>query len=168
MWPLAPIEFWHWWALAGALAMVEVFAPGVMFLWLGLAAGVVGAVLLLWPGLALAGQILLFAALSVASVLAWRSYQRRHPSVTDEPNLNRRAARCIGERATLLSPIVNGRGRIRLGDSSWPAVGPDLPAGMTVEVVSVAGTQLQVRPVEAGADGGPLGAGAARTGQTPA
>ena len=146
---LEPIMFWHWWALAGALVIVEVFAPGIMFLWLGVAAGVVGALLLLWPGLGLKGQILVFAALSVASVLAWRRYQKAHPVVTDEPNLNRRGAGCIGQRAALATPIVNGRGRIRLGDSSWPAVGPDLPAGTTVEVTGVEGTLLQVQPVRA-------------------
>jgi membrane protein implicated in regulation of membrane protease activity len=144
---LEPVMFWHWWALGGALATVEVFAPGVMFLWLGIAAGLVGAVLLLWPGLPLTGQILTFAALSVASVLAWRRYQKDHPAVTDEPNLNRRGARHLGERAALLTPIVNGRGRVRLGDSSWPALGPDLPAGTTVEVVGVEGTLLRVQPV---------------------
>jgi hypothetical protein len=142
-----PILFWHWWALAGVLVVVEVFAPGIMFLWLGTAAGLVGALLLLWPGLGLKGQILLFAALSVASVLAWRRYQKAHPVVTDEPNLNRRSAASIGQRAALAAPIVNGRGRIRLGDGSWPAVGPDLPAGTTVEVTGVDGTLLQVQPV---------------------
>ena len=69
---LEPILFWHWWALAGTLVIVEVFAPGIMFLWLGVAAGMLGALLLAWPGLALKGQLLVFAALSVASVLAWR------------------------------------------------------------------------------------------------
>jgi len=144
---LEPIMFWHWWALAGALVIVEVFAPGIMFLWLGVAAGVVGALLLLWPGLGLKGQILVFAALSVASVLAWRRYQKAHPVVTDEPNLNRRGAGCIGQRAALATPIRNGRGRITLGDSSWRALGPDLPAGTTVEVIGVEGTLLQVQPI---------------------
>jgi membrane protein implicated in regulation of membrane protease activity len=161
-----PILFWHWWALAGLLAIVEVFAPGVMFLWLGLAAGLVGALLLLSPGLGLAAQILTFAALSVASVLAWRAWQRAHPAVTDEPYLNRRAARYIGQRATLVTPIVDGRGRIRLGDSSWPAAGPDLPVGVTVEVVGAEGTRLQVQPVGAAAGGTPLGADTAAPART--
>jgi membrane protein implicated in regulation of membrane protease activity len=144
---LEPILFWHWWALAGTLVIVEVFAPGIMFLWLGVAAGMVGALLLVWPGLALKGQLLVFAALSVASVLAWRRYQKTHPVVTDEPNLNRRGAGCIGQRAALATPIINGRGRLRLGDSSWAAFGPDLPAGTTVEVIGVEGTLLQVQPI---------------------
>jgi membrane protein implicated in regulation of membrane protease activity len=145
---LEAVQFWHWWALGGVLVTIEMLAPGVMFLWLGVAAALVGGLLLLWPGLALSGQILVFAALSVVNVLARRRDQKAHPVVTDEPNLNRRAARCIGERAALATPIVNGRGRISLGDGSWPVIGPDLPAGTAVEVVGVDGTHLQVQPFQ--------------------
>jgi inner membrane protein len=148
-----PIQFWHWWALGGVLAIVEVFAPGFMFLWVGVAAGLVGCLLLIWPGLQLPGQIFAFALLSVASVLAWRRVQKAHPATSDEPNLNRRGAQYVGQRGTLIVPIVNGRGRIRLGDSSWTVTGPDLPAGVYVEVTDTEGTVLRVRPAaETGCD----------------
>jgi NfeD-like C-terminal, partner-binding len=52
----------------------------------------------------------------------------------------------------LVEPIVNGRGRIRLGDASWTVTGPDLSAGATVEITGADGVVLQVRPL-AGADG---------------
>ena len=142
-----PILFWHWWALGGVLAIVEVFAPGFMFLWVGVAAGLVGCLLLVCPGLELPGQVAAFAILSVASVIGWRRVQMAHPAQSDEPNLNRRGAQYVGQRGALLVPIVNGRGRIRLGDSSWTVTGPDLPAGVSVEVTGTEGTLLQVRPV---------------------
>jgi membrane protein implicated in regulation of membrane protease activity len=142
-----PVQFWHWWALGGLLAIVEVFAPGFRFLWVGVAAGLVGCLLLLWPGLDLAGQILAFAILVIADLLVWRLVQKAFPITTDEPNLNRRAAQCVGLRGALLVPIVNGRGRIRLGDASWTVSGPDLPAGTTVEVTGADGVVLQVRPL---------------------
>ncbi len=142
-----PVQFWHWWALGGVLAAVEVFAPGFMFLWIGVAAGLVGCLLVVWPGLELAGQISAFAILSVASLIAWRRVQKAHPAKSDEPNLNRRGAQYVGQRGSLLVPIVNGRGRIRLGDSSWTVTGPDLPAGVPVEVTGADGTLLQVHPV---------------------
>ncbi len=149
---LEVVQFWHWWALGGLLAIVEVFAPGFMFLWVGIAAGLVGCLLLVWTGLSLPGQILAFAALSVASVIAWRRVQLARPVLTDQPNLNRRGAQYVGQRGTLALPIVNGRGRLRLGDSSWPVTGPDLPAGATVEVTGADGTLLQVQPVAARSD----------------
>ena len=142
---LEPV-FWHWWAFGGALLIVEAFAPGFVFLWLGVAAGVVGTLLWLWPGIGTDFQVLIFAALSVASVLGWRRWRDAHPPRTDQPNLNRRGAQHIGQRGQLVEPIANGRGRIRLGDSSWTVTGPDLPAGRTVEVTGAESVVLQVRP----------------------
>lgn len=144
---LGPVEYWHWWSLGGALLIVEALVPGFVFLWLGIAAGLVGCLLWLWPGLSPDFQILIFAALSVVSVVGWRRWQRAHPAPSDQPNLNRRGAQYVGRQFTLVEPITNGRGRIKLGDSSWAVTGPDLPAGETVVVEDADGTVLRVRPV---------------------
>jgi membrane protein implicated in regulation of membrane protease activity len=143
---LDAVEYWHWWALGGALAIVEAFVPGFVFLWLGIAAGLVGCLLWLWPPLGPDVQVLLFAGLAVASVFGWRRWQKAHPGESDQPNLNRRGAQYIGRHSVLVAPIANGRGRIQLADASWAVTGPDLPAGATVEVIGADGTVLQVRP----------------------
>jgi len=142
LWP----EFWHWWAFGGLLVIAEAFLPGFVFLWLGIAAGLVGVLLWLWPGIGPDFQVLIFAALSVASVLGWRRWRDAHPPQSDQPNLNRRGAQHVGRRGQLVEPISNGRGRIRLGDGSWSVTGPDLPAGQTVEVTGAEGVVLRVRP----------------------
>lgn len=49
---LSRAEFWHWWVLALVLLALEIAAPGTFFLWLAVAAGVVGLILLLLPALA--------------------------------------------------------------------------------------------------------------------
>jgi membrane protein implicated in regulation of membrane protease activity len=144
---LGPVEYWHWWALGGALAIVEAFLPGFVFLWLGIAAGLVGCFLWLWPPLGPDFQVLLFAGLSVASVLGWRRWQAAHPAKSDQPHLNRRGDQYIGRQSVLAEPIANGRGRIRLGDATWTVSGPDLPAGAPVEVTGADGVVLQVRPL---------------------
>jgi inner membrane protein len=146
---LGAVAYWHWWALGGALLIVEALVPGFVFLWLGVAAALVGCLLWLWPGIGPDFQVLIFAALSVASVVGWRRWRSAHPAQSDQPNLNRRGAQYVGRRFALLEPISNGRGRIELGDSSWAVAGPDLPAGATVEVIGVDGTVLEVRPVAA-------------------
>ena len=146
---LGAVTFWHWWAFGGALAIVEAFVSGFVFLWLGIAAGLVGTLLWLWPGIGPDFQVLLFAVLSVASVLGWRRWRSAHPAPSEQPNLNRRGAQYVGRQVALVEPISNGRGRIRLGDSSWTVTGPDLPAGRTVEVVGADGAVLQVRPASA-------------------
>jgi membrane protein implicated in regulation of membrane protease activity len=146
---LGAVEFWHWWALGGVLLIVEALVAGFVFLWLGVAAGLVGALLWLWPGIGPDLQVLLFAALSVASVVGWRRWRNAHPAQSDQPNLNRRGAQYVGRQVTLTEPITNGRGRVKLGDAGWAVAGPDLPAGATVEVVGADGTVLEVRPTGA-------------------
>ena len=142
----ADIEFWHWWVLGVLLIVAEVFAPGFILLWLGVAAGVVGFVLLAVPALDWRGQLLIFALLSVVSALAWRAYQRRNPPASDHPSLNRRGEQLIGRQVTLDEPIVNGSGMARIDDTRWKVEGDDLPAGSTVRVVGVEGTVLKVEP----------------------
>jgi inner membrane protein len=143
---LGAVTYWHWWAFGGALAIVEAFVSGFVFLWLAIASGLVGILLWLWPGIGPDFQVLIFAALSVASVAGWRRFRSARPARSYQPNLNRRGAQYVGRQVALLEPITNGRGRIRLGDSSWSVTGPDLPAGRTVEVVAADGAVLQVRP----------------------
>jgi membrane protein implicated in regulation of membrane protease activity len=47
---------------------------------------------------------------------------------------------------TLDSALVNGRGHMRVGDSSWPVIADeDLSAGAKVEVVAVEGITLRIR-----------------------
>jgi inner membrane protein len=122
-----------------------------VFLWLGIAAGLVGCLLWLWPGVSPDFQVLPFAGFSVASVLGWRRWQSDHPATSDQPHLNRRGAQYVGCQSVLIEPIVNGRRRIRLGNASWTVAGPDLPPGATVEVTGADGVVLQVPPI-AGAD----------------
>jgi membrane protein implicated in regulation of membrane protease activity len=61
--------------------------------------------------------------------------------------LNRRAEAQIGRVVTLVEPIVDGRGKVRIGDTVWSASGPDLPAGSRVRVVAAHGALLEVAPV---------------------
>ncbi|WP_431860570.1 NfeD family protein [Azospirillum sp.] len=138
------IEFWHWWVIAVALAVVEIWAPGAAFLWLGVAAGMVGVVLLVYPGLGWEGELLLFAVLAIAAVLAGRAVYRRAGLHAAPNRLNRRAEQYIGTLHTLETAIVNGHGRAHVGDTSWSVQGPDLPAGATVRVVAVDGVILKV------------------------
>jgi membrane protein implicated in regulation of membrane protease activity len=138
------ILFWHWWILGGILVIAEMLVPGVFLLWLGIAAGVTGLVAFFAPSMWWQAQAILFAVLSVASVWGWRAYQRRHPTETDRPTLNRRAEQYVGRRLTLDQPIVNGRGHVRVDDSTWRVEGADLPAGTPVVVTGTHGTILKV------------------------
>lgn len=145
------IEFWYWWVFAILLGVIEIVAPGFFFLWLALAATVVGFVLLLAPELTWQGQFITFAVLSVLSVAAWYVISRRRPETpTDAPSLNQRGTAYVGQSYHLAEPIVDGTGVLRLGDTRWRAVcEKDLPAGAHVRVTAVEGTALRVEPITA-------------------
>ena len=136
--------FWHWWLLGLVLVVVEMVAPGFFLLWIGLAAGVTGLILFIVPGMGWEVQFVLFGVLALASVTGARYYVRRNPIGTDDATLNRRGSQYIGHTFNLDEAIVNGVGKVRVGDGWWRAQGPDLPAGERVKVVGVDGNMLKV------------------------
>ncbi len=140
---------WNWIAIGLVLLALEIAVPGVFLLWFGLAGIIVGALSLMfhnasfWPW---EFQVVLFLGLSI--VLAW--YGKRlmdKGDVTDEPLLNKRSEQMIGRLATLTEPVVDGYGRIKIGDSLWRVKGPDLASGVKVKVTSVVGNELVVEAV---------------------
>jgi membrane protein implicated in regulation of membrane protease activity len=145
MWELS--THYLWWILALLLIAGELLLPGYFLLWIGLAAAAMGVVLWVDPTLGLLAQAMLFGLLAFASCVGYARWlrprlERRAPG---GERLNRRAEQLIGQRYELIEPIVNGRGKARVGDGQWLVSGPDLPLGTTVEVVAVEGTTLQVR-----------------------
>lgn len=146
---LDALQPWHWALLSVVLVVLEILSPGVYFLWLGIAAGLVAALLWLMPELGWQIQLLAFALLSIASVALGRAWLRRHPMETDEPTLNRRGEQYIGRVVTLEQPIVNGQGKIRLDDTTWKIEGPDCGAGTRVRIRGTQGVVLLVEKVEA-------------------
>ena len=144
-WLLNPV-FWHWWILAGVLLIIELSAPVFFFLWLGIAAAATGLLTLAFPGLSLETQLVLFAALSVVAIIAWRRFREARPALSDQPNLNRRGQQYTGRVFTLDEPITNGVGKITVDDSTWRVKGPDLPAGSRVRGAGVDGVVFIVEP----------------------
>ncbi|MEP6899243.1 MAG: NfeD family protein [Rhodanobacter sp.] len=145
MWELS--THYLWWILALLLIASELLLPGYFLLWIGLAAAAMGVVLWLVPSLGLLAQAVLFALLAFAACFVYAKWlrpglERRAPG---SERLNRRAEQMIGQRYDLVEPIVNGRGKARVGDGQWLVSGPDLPVGSTIEVLSVDGTTLKVR-----------------------
>ncbi len=138
------IIYWHWLILAVVLIILEILLPGAYFLWMGISAAVVGAAMFVFPQMTILVQVLIFAILSVITVITYRSYRKKNPLVTDEPALNRRGEKYIGQSFTLKEPIVNGVGKIIVDDSTWKIKGFDIDAGETVRVVAVEGTTLIV------------------------
>ncbi|MEK1886299.1 MAG: NfeD family protein [Phyllobacterium sp.] len=131
---------WNWVVLGLVLMIFEVAAPGIFFLWFGIAAIVVGGLAILFGdalGLTWQIQVIVFLVLSVIAVFIGRKLVGATDTVSDEPLLNRRAEQLVGLVVTLEEATVNGRGRARVGDSLWRVTGPDLAAGTRVRITGV-------------------------------
>ncbi|MDB5615704.1 MAG: NfeD family protein [Devosia sp.] len=137
---------WAWLVAGLILLALELVVPGGFLLWMGIAGIVTGLVALLqpvgWPG-----QWLIFGVLSLVSIALWVRWSRSRPATTDRPYLNRRADQLIGQEAVLEMPIVQGFGRVVLGDTVWRVSGPELPVGHRVRIVGNLGAVLSVEPV---------------------
>lgn len=134
-----------WWIVALALIASEIIAPGYFLLWIGLAAGLVGLVALVFPSLPFGAQAVLFALFAIATcTLYWKYIRPAAEHRDDQPLLNRRGERMVGRRVIVVRAIVNGRGKVKVGDGEWLAEGLDVPVGTEVEVVGVSGTTLRV------------------------
>lgn len=148
----APIGFWHWWIAAAILGALEMTLPGVVFLWLALAAVANGllvfaaAELFQWdPGWEV--QMLTFSVLGLLSMAGGRRLWRNR-RLGAARTLNRRTADLIGRTCSLEGPLENGRGWVRLGDTLWLVSGRDLPAGTRVRITGADGATLVVEALE--------------------
>lgn len=137
---------WFWWALALALFAAEALLPGAFMVWLGLAASVTGFLSFVLPGDGFVAELIafsLFAGLAIWGGVIWKA---RYGDETEQPLLNRRADSLVGQVYPLAGAIINGRGKLKIGDALWTATGPDLPLGERVRIISSDGVALAVAP----------------------
>lgn len=140
---LKSLGVWTWWVVAGILFLLELLAPGIFFLWLGVAAVIV-AVTVLFVDISWQIQIAAFAVLSVVTLIASKRFFSPNALESDQPNLNKRVMQYVGKVYVLDEAIVNGSGSLKIGDSIWRVRGPDMAAGTRVEVIGTEGATLIV------------------------
>ncbi len=127
---------WLWLIAAAVLGSLELIAPGVFMIWIGLAALITGIAALLLP-IPFSAQFLLFAVAAFALIYASRHWFTRNAIVSDDPLLNDRAGRMIGEIVTAVEPVDNAHGRVKVGDGVWSARGATAAVGERLRVVGI-------------------------------
>ena len=140
--------YWLWFILGVCLIVLEMMAPGVVFLWLGLAALATGIVVTVAQSLSWEIQLLFFAVLSAISIVAGRRLVSRRSAPHDHPGLNARGSTYIGKTYVLAEPVVNGNGKLKIDDTIWIVTGADAPTGSKVKVTGQDGTILKIEPVD--------------------
>jgi membrane protein implicated in regulation of membrane protease activity len=145
------LVFWHWWIIGVALLGLEMLISGTFFLWMGAAAGVTGALLLIFSDPSWQIQFLIFAVVSVLSIFGWRAWRKTHPpAATDHPHLNQRTEQYVGRIIALDQTLENGRGSILIDCTMWELVaesGVDFPVGAQMRVIGSTGGALTIGPV---------------------
>jgi membrane protein implicated in regulation of membrane protease activity len=144
---------WPWWAwivLAGALALAEMALPSSYLMWIALGAAVTG-IAAAATGMMIEAQLAIFAIATALSCIAGYFVYRQMVSDHDgDVPLNAPRRSMVGAHGTVCEAFVNGRGKVRIGDTVWLADGPDLAEGAPVVVAGVRGTRLDVKRQEAG------------------
>lgn len=140
-----------WWLAIGiGLVIVEMLTGTFFFLFLGIGALLVAA--LVWTlGIGGLAQGVVFGISAMVAAGAWWKLRPnpddRIEQLAGGAGLNNPNARFVGRETDLAEAIRGGEGRVRLDDSLWFVTGPDLPAGSRVRVVGVQGAKLRVEPV---------------------
>jgi membrane protein implicated in regulation of membrane protease activity len=137
---------WLVWAIvAVALAVGEIFTPGMFFLG-PVALAAVAAALVSVLGAGTAVSLIVFIAGSIASLALLRPIAKRHvrmplPSRTGTDAL-------VGRKALVLRRVDAVEGRVRIGGEEWTARayldGESFPEGAHVEVVKIEGATALV------------------------
>ncbi|MDA8869975.1 NfeD family protein [Rhizobiaceae bacterium] len=137
---------WTWFVVGLLLLVGEILLPGTFLVWFGLSALIVGTVtvtpflgLVWWTWQA---QIVVFGLLSLLLVMIGQKFGPPRGAASE--TMNRPMDRFVGRDTVLTEAIVNGRGRVHLGDTDWTVMGADLPVGAQVRVVGAENGVLQV------------------------
>ncbi len=144
---LESINHWHWLAFGLALLAIELLGTAGYFLWLGLSALIVGVLLTLVP-MSWQLQWVAFAAFALITTWLWWRRQFKADRQSDaERDLNQKNKQLIGQVVRLDEDFPAGKGRIRVGDTTWSALSEqDLSSGQQVKITEVNGIILTIKP----------------------
>ena len=142
------LEWWHWIVLGLGLAIAELHVPAFFIIWFGIGAMGVGILLLMAPGLSIAVQVMIWAALSATLVVLWFRYLKPRTMTA----VGTSAASVAGEVGILVSDISpETRGQVRfqkpiLGSDVWECYAEHkIAAGERVRVIIVEGNFIKVK-----------------------
>jgi len=131
-------SYWYWFSLAALLLLLEIIVPGIFLIWLGMGAAFVGVFLVIFPQADLAWQ--LFAlVVSISGAVALGLKWQKKILKTQPATLNLGLEGYIERTAVVSQEFNQGRGRVRIDDSSFPAISKDDPleVGQTVTIIAI-------------------------------
>ena len=135
------------WAIGGLVLLIaEIVAPGFFLVFLGVAAIATGLFTLLFD-LSLAPQLVLFVIYTALAVMIGKRWYAEPDHADQSIRLNNPSERMVGKSVTVVDPVDDHGGRVRVGDGEWSARGGPAAAGARVRVIAVDGNCLLVENV---------------------
>ena len=132
------------WAIGGLVLLIaEMVAPGFFLVFLGVAAIATGMFTLLFD-LGLAPQLVLFVIYTALALMIGKRWYAEPDHADLSIKLNNPGKRMIGRTVTVVDPVDDHGGRVRVGDGEWTARGGPAAAGEVVRIVDVDGNCLNV------------------------
>jgi len=141
---MTEITHWHWFIAAVVLGILELLAPGAVFIWMGLSAAIVGSVVLFIPEMGWGIQVIVFTILSIITVISARFFISKRNVQTDHPLLNEKSAQFIGKTYPLIQDSKNRVGKVKIGDSLWQVeLTDDAKIGTNIHITHAHGVTLK-------------------------
>lgn len=140
-------EPWFWMILGALLILSEFFLTGIIAVFFGIGAILVGLATAVGLISGAPEQIILFALLSLGSLLFAREKIKVwfRGNVTDEWSGDKDLISARGQRVSAVNDFRDGMGKVRLSGADWKAESDDeIAAGETVWVVGHRGITLMV------------------------
>ncbi len=140
--------FWIWVGLAAGLLGIEVLTGSGWLLWASASAAVTAVVLALID-ISVPATLLVFAVLTMLSTLLARRYVPRD-ATAQGGDINDNVGRLVGRQGLVVGAFVRGAGRVSIDGKEWAAEledGNALAAGASVRVIGVDGARLRVHAV---------------------
>ena len=148
---LSSLANWHWLILGFVFLGLEALGAGGFLLGSALGALLVAAMLWFAPALLWSWQLVWFGLGSLLFTLGYWRLFRRVNEKTDHNQLNNRAAQLIGRVLDVTEPIIDGQGRVQIGDTLWKVRASDnIESGEKIRVVGTDGMVLLIERCSSG------------------
>ena len=137
---------WGWMSFGLVLMILELFIPGTFIVWFGFGAVATGLLIGLVT-LSVTAQIGFFALFSAISVFLGFFVYKKLFGTNKQTGMEEKigAKKYIGQSFKVVEPIVEGTGKVAVGDTVWLAKSnKDIAKGKMVKVVDVKSTILIV------------------------
>ena len=137
---------WGWMSVGLVLILLELIVPGTFIIWFGVGAVATGIVDYLMD-LSVNGQLMTFLICSGISVAFGLLVYRKVFGMNKEVGTHTKtgAHKYIGQSFKVVEAIVDGTGKVAVGDTVWLAhCEKEVAKGKMVKVIDVEGTVLIV------------------------